>query len=400
MAVGMRRLACLCGLALALACSADAKPKPARAPVAEQSSPVETAIMAALANGSGWQLPNRPRINETLTGFTIHADGASYGLGHGLALHFEALDVQAVPQSGGTFNVVVDVAGPVTLQAAEGVWATVNPGQHSFRGVWDPAREGFQKLGVTLGMTTIALANGAMITLEQAVGTYGIADGHGDGHFTVTGVQTGLVGAYQGRTADEVILKFRLDNPDTQPVLALDYRHSLPATGLSGMAGEFMPLRMGLVARLDPFPWQGVLSELAPWLVEVASRTPPSPGQMWSALWTHVASALGTANAQMAVERLDARSVGLAANGSGAVNFGAAGPRGTINADLRGINERIGQITSADRRENPMLFPSLALMTVVGDGVNEGGKRFHRYRIELAESGLKVNGRDAGGLKP
>lgn len=405
MAVRIGRLAGLCGLALMLAFPAEAKPKPARPPVAETSSPaskLRSAIMAALVpvGEIGWQLPNRPRISETVSGFTIHADGATYALGRGLALHFEAMEAQLAPQPGGLFNVVLDVPGPVTLRAPEGVWATINPGQHSLSGVWNPTQESFQELAVTLGMTTIALANGGMITLEQAVGAFGIADGIGQGHVTLTGVQTGLVGTYQGRTADDVTLKFRLDNADTQPVLAMDYRHSLPPSGLSGMAGEFMPLRLGLTARIQSFPWQGVLAQLPPWLVEVASRNPPSPGQMWSALWTHVEQALGAANAQMAVERLDARSIGLAANGSGAVTFGAAGPRGTLNADLRGIYDRISQISSADRRANPMLFPSLALMTVVGDGVTEGGQRFHRYRIDLAESGVKVNGRDASGLKP
>ncbi|MBX9634520.1 MAG: hypothetical protein K2X44_06015 [Magnetospirillum sp.] len=401
------RLMALGGLALVLAgpaVSAKQPPKAASAPPVESTPArkLETAIMTALVpvGEPGWQVPTRPRITPTGTGFSLKAEAISYLLGHGLALDFEAVEAQLTPQPGGTFNVVAELGGYVTLRAPEGVWATAYPGRNHLTGVWDPARESFRSLDVTMGAFNVSLANGAMISLDQAVGRFTTPDERVDGTVTLTGVQTGLVGSYQGRTADEVFLKFRLDSPGAQPVIALDYRHSLPGTGLTGIAGELMPLRLGLAARIDSFPWQNVLAELPPWLVEVASRTPPNPGQMWSALWTHVAKALGEGNAQMAVERVDARSAALVANGSGAVSFAAAGPRGNLQADLRGINERIAQLSSADRRNNPMLFPALALMTVVGDGVNEGGRRFHRYRIELAENGLKVNGRDAGGLKP
>jgi hypothetical protein len=356
----------------------------------------------------GWRFASPPAASRTADGsIVVRAEQVSYVVSPAATIDFDAIEAKAVAD-GDNYVVSLTFAGEPQLRGADGVLAHASLGEYKITGRWDPRRAAFQTLDARFSGLRLALANGMTVTVERLAGQFSSAAAEAldrtarmDGTLTADGLQSKSGDGRWWGTVGRAKLGLGLKDLDKAASLHIDFEHSLPAGHFLGVMGEVVPLQLALAATVQPFPWQAFLRDLPATTLAVAGKAGATPSQLWSLSWARLSAVLAGSGAEVAVTQLSGHTVGLEFGGQGRLSFQPGHePQGRFNGDLKGINERIAALTPAERKDDQMLFPSLALMTVVGNGVTKNGKRFHRYAVEFGDGGIRVNGRDVASLKP
>lgn len=386
-------------------------------PAAKPSPPADAAAMSRMLKGAmqpylaggqdgGWKLAADPQVAKGEDGaFTIVADNPVYVVVPGLSLEFAKIEARVIPEAE-MYAVSLQVGGETALKTATGVVARATLGKHKLAGRWDPVREAFRVIEGGTEELRYTLSNGTLVTAENLSGrfaTFGASrvdrTGRAEGTISLEGVQARSADGLHWAMIETVRLAVDLNDIENRSLLKFDYSHGLPIGRFAGVMGEMVPLKLAVVGTLNPFPYAAVLRELPAAMADVAIKNYANPGVLWQAMWQRLSAVLSATESDAVVSSVRARSIGLNVTGRGDLKFRDKGASGKLNADIRGINDRIGQLQRSDRKADPLLFPALALMTVVGDATTENGQRFHRFLIELVDGKLKVNGKDTAGLQ-
>ncbi|MBI4966650.1 MAG: hypothetical protein HZC25_00890 [Rhodospirillales bacterium] len=285
------------------------------------------------------------------------------------------------------------LAGPIRFIADGQVRATLEAKALTFQGAWSIPRQAFTRLEVSAQDVDLALANGDRIAIGQARGFFTLRGDEGPVAGTIELVD------YKGRKAADqsvlilsnVRLELSLAERRTKPRLDVDLRYQAPLPADAGPAGELTPLSLRLKAQATPFPWQAALRDL-PSLFADARPNPFGPA------WERLKGRLHDSRTHLTLVESDARSVGLQSSGAGEARFApTTATQGRFLFEVQGLNERIAGLSRSGqpRKQAMQTFGLLALVSALGEGVQVGGERRHRYRIDLTpEGGFAVNGRD------
>jgi hypothetical protein len=285
------------------------------------------------------------------------------------------------------------LAGPVRVIAGGLVRATFEAKAWTFQGNWSIARQAFTRFEVALRNVDLALANGDRIAIGEARGTFASPSEAAP----VTG--TIQLADYKGRkAADQSVLilanarlDFSLAERRSKPRLDLALAYQAPPPADAGPAGELAPVALRLKAQATPFPWQAALRDLA----FLADDLRPNP---FGPAWERLKGRLQTARTHLTLSEAEAKSIGLTASGAGEARFAPANATsGSFLFEVQGLNERIAGLSRAGqpRKQAMQTFGLLALVSALGEGVQAGGERRHRYRIDITPGGgFAINGRD------
>lgn len=357
----------------------------------------------------GWRLPRDIKTASGPDGAAIiTVSELTYVLSPELDILLPGLEIKVVPDKG-RMTVALVLSGEPQLRGKQGTWASLSFAKHSLSGEWDAKRDSFASLTAQFGGLTAKLANGTRVTFDelagkfttQASGATPSRTGHLSGSLSAEGIIALGDGERWRMTADSGRLGIVVKEVDQASQLLLDYTHALTAGRYNGVAGEIVPLTLAMGVTVRSFPWEAALRGVPPWLAEVAGKSAPEPALVWGGLWRRLVDILSASGGDLAVTHLDGRSKGLQITGKGEMKFvKAQEPRGVLNAEIRGINERMATLDRMERKDDPLLYPTLALMTVIGDGKTDNGTRVHRFKAEMVGGGIRVNGRDSSGLKP
>lgn len=357
---------------------------------------------------SGWRFtvpPNLVRGNDGA--FSIRAEKLAYVIAKPLTIDFPGVEAAVVPEGDG-FALTLTLLGEPQLRGANGVVATFTLGQHKLAGHWDPVRESFKTLEAQFIGPRLALANGMSVGIDKLTGNFATKPGE---TAETTGQLNGVIAAegIKSRTGDDQAwstvesakLGLILKDADKASSLKIDFDHTLPPNRYRGAMAELVPTQFDLTATVTPFPWQAVLRDFPVTVAAVADRTVTAPTQLWRAAWGRLAPILATAGADVTSSRFNGMSTGLKMTGNAEVHFKeGSDPTGKAKLDVKGINDRIAALTPKHRSDDPMRFPTLALLTVVGKTATVDGQRLHRFICDVSGGVVNVNGRDVTTLKP
>ncbi len=191
-------------------------------------------------------------------------------------------------------------------------------------------------------------------------------------------------------TFDRVVLGLGLQSPERSPRLAVNYRHDRPPAA-EGLPREFIPTLLTLQGRVDDFPWREALRRLPGTLAELARG---------GDFGTAVQALLQRAGSVLTVEKLAAKTPTLSASGRGEARFQGKRPVGQVTLDITGLDDRLSSIPPAEQRRSPTLYPSLAVITMLGEAQGSGKGASRRYRLDLLPNGgIGLNGTDLSALK-
>ncbi|MCC7166161.1 MAG: hypothetical protein IT565_01190 [Rhodospirillales bacterium] len=284
-------------------------------------------------------------------------------------------------------------AGPIRFIAGGVVKATLEGKAIGFNGAWSVPRQAFTRLEVSIQNADLMLANGDRIAIGWARGGFASR--------AEEAPVTGMVELtdYKGRKAADLTvfnltsarLDFSLAERRSKPQLDLDLRYLAPQPADSGPAVELTPLSLRLKAQAAPFPWQGALRDLAALFAD-SRPNPFGPG------WERLKERMKASRTHLKLAESDARSVGLQAGGAGEARFApGSGAQGRFLFEIQGLNDRIAGLSRSGqpRKQAMQTFGLLALVAGLGEGIQIGQERRHRYRIDLTpDGGFSVNGRD------
>jgi hypothetical protein len=383
--------------------------QPALAASKAEADAFKNRLMAALppylnsTHGEGkWSfaMPLSVQPAETGGGFKVTAEELAYHLplknGSEAKIDLGRV-VFALAPSGANWNMTAQLSDSIRLIADGQVKATIASRRAQLSGLWLTEREAFQRLESIFDSLQAEMANGDRITIETLRGVFSSRE---------AGMMSGTLDAtgYKGRKAVDATLltlttaRIEIDLRDLDRATGLwfNMRYTAPPPSEAGAVQELAPLRLSLKSNAKPFPWRNVLLDLP----EFFSGGHPDP---YAQVWERIKLRLSQAASLVQLSESEAKSTSLLVTGSGQAHFKTGGSsNGSFLFNLRGINDRISALSKsgqADRRKSLETFGVLALLAAVGEGVNQDGERFHRFRFDMKPDGsFLLNGHDLSSI--
>lgn len=339
-----------------------------------------------LGKAQGWDLGGEVKARAGAGGATVLTVPAlSYRGPDGASAAFGTTVLEIRPRDGA----YAVVAKPARLRLADGRGraADLDFADGVMEGVWDPAREAFRDLKLSLRDLRGGTGDGGRIVADALSAAFTGRPDAFAGEVVATALE---VTAGDGRFSalDRAVLGLRLTSPERAPHLALTYRQERPPAA-EGLQREFIPTLLTLQGGIADFPWREALRRLPGAAADLARGGAAEAAQ----------ALLRQAGATLTVDTLTARTPTLSASGQGEARFQGERPVGRLTLDISGLDDRLGSLPAAEQRRSPSLYPGLAVITLLGEAQGRGKGMARRYRLDLLPNGgIGLNGKDLSAL--